>query len=298
MTLPTNLRGILSMVLAMGVFIASDCCMKLALRELPFFQLMLMRGIASSGLCLALVLALGHGRDLAGLWNPWVLARAGSEIVANITFTLAIIRMPIADVTAIAQTCPLLVLLGARLIWGERLGGSRLALVGLGIAGALLVAQPGASAASPYAMLGFLTAVTAASRDLITRKVSAGIPAPVVALSVLVALMLAGGVGTLALETPVMPEARHVWLMLLAGALMAGGHILIFLAYKIGPARSVAPFMYSVTLWAVLMGALVFGDWPNGLALAGMGLVVLAGLAIVYLDGRRRSAEVAGAAIS
>ena len=46
------------MVLAMGVFIASDCCMKLALRDLPLFQLMAMRGLASVGLCLLLLLAL------------------------------------------------------------------------------------------------------------------------------------------------------------------------------------------------------------------------------------------------
>ncbi len=289
MTVPSNLRGILAMVLAMGVFIASDCCMKLALRDLPLFQLMLMRGIASVGLCLMLVLALGYSGDLARMLNPWVLARALCEVAANISFTLAIFHLPIADVTAIAQTCPLLVLLGARVIWGERLGPSRLLLIALGVAGALLVAQPGATAASPFAILGFLTAVTAAIRDLITRQVPAGIPAPVVAFAVLVVLMCTGGVATLALETPALPPVRDVFLVLLAGALMTGGHICIFLAYKIGPARSVAPFMYSLTLWAVLGGALLFGDLPNGLALAGMTLVVLAGLLIITVDHRRNS---------
>ncbi len=279
------------MVLAMGVFIASDCCMKLALRDLPLFQLMAMRGLASVGLCLLLLLALGHGRDLPRMWNPWVLARGLCEVGANVGFTLAILHMPIADVTAIAQTCPLLVLLGARLIWGERLGSSRLALIGLGVAGALLVAQPGATAASPYAVLGFLTAIAAATRDLITRKVAADIPAPVVAFTVLFVLMIAGGIGTLTFETPVIPDTRNILLMLAAGALMTCGHIFVFLAYKIGPARTVAPFMYSLTLWAVLAGVVVFGDLPNGFALAGMALVMLAGLLIIYVDGRRRGGD-------
>lgn len=292
MTLPSNLRGILSMLVAMGVLIGSDSCMKIALADLPLLELVLMRGVAGVLLCLVLILALGHGRDIMMMFNPWLLARGLCEVIANFSFTFAIFHMPIADVTAIAQTCPLFVLLGAKLIWGERLGPSRLVLIGLGIAGALLVAQPGATAASPYAILGFFVAVSAATRDLITRRVPAEIPAPIVAFTVLVILMLAGGAGTLAFETPVLPASKPVLLMVLAGALMVGGHICIFIAYKIGPARSVAPFMYSLTLWAVLAGAILFNDIPNHLAIAGMGLIVLAGLLVIYIDGRWRQAAI------
>jgi drug/metabolite transporter (DMT)-like permease len=292
MTPPSNLRGILSMVLAMGVFIGSDSCMKFALADLPLFQLVLMRGIAGVVLCLILLLALGNGRDIMRMFNPWLLARGLCEVSANFGFTLAIYHMPIADVTAIAQICPLLVLVGAKLIWGERLGPSRLVLIALGITGALLVAQPGTTAASPYAILGFLTALSAATRDLITRKVPPEIPAPIVAFTVLVILMVAGGAGMLAFETPAIPGSKHILLMLIAGALMVGGHICIFIAYKIGPAHSVAPFMYSLTLWAVLAGAVLFNDIPNAFAIAGMILIVLAGLLIIYFDGRRGQAAI------
>ena len=296
MTIPSNLRGILSMVLAMGVFIGSDSCMKFALQDIPLFELVLLRGYAGVVLCLCLVIALGHGRDLGRMFNPWLLARGLCEVVANFGFTFAIYHMAIADVTAIAQTCPLFVLLGAKLIWGERLGPSRVFLIGMGIAGALLVAQPGTSAASPYAILGFLTALAAASRDLITRKVPADIPAPIVAFTVIAILMIAGGVGMLALETPVVPGVQHLLLMLFAAALMVGGHICIFVAYKIGPARSVAPFMYTLTLWAVLAGVILFNDVPNGLAIAGMALIVLAGLLVLYLDWRQRQTKLVVAA--
>jgi drug/metabolite transporter (DMT)-like permease len=85
-----------------------------------------------------------------------------------------------------------------------------------------------------------------------------------------------------------MPAPRHILLMLLAGALMVGGHICIFIAYKVGPARSVAPFMYTLTLWAVLAGAILFNDIPNALAIAGMALVLLAGLLVIYADAQHR----------
>lgn len=72
--------------------------------------------------------------------------------------------------------------------------------------------------------------------------------------------------------------------MLLAGSLLVTGHICIFVAYRIGPARSVAPFMYTLTLWAVLAGLILFDDIPNRLAIAGMSLVALAGLLTMYLE--------------
>lgn len=291
MSIPSNLRAILSLVLAMGVFVASDSCMKLALVDAPLFQLVFMRGYAAVTLSLMLLVALDQAKDIRRMFNPWLVARGLLEVAANFSFTFAIIHVAIADVTAIAQTCPLVVLLGARLIWGERLGSVRIFLVAVGIVGALLVAQPGTTAASPYAVLGFVTALAAAIRDLITRKVPQDIPALVVAFTVLVCLMIAGGIGMLAFETPVVPGTHHVLLMLLAGALLIAGHCLVFVAYRIGPARTVAPFMYTLTIWAVLSGVVLFGDVPNWLAMIGMGLVVLAGLMIILLDGRQRRAE-------
>lgn len=286
--MPSNLRAIVSLVIAMGVFIASDSCMKLALADAPLFQLVFMRGYAAVTLSLMLLVAMDQAKDIRRMFNPWLIARGLLEVVANFSFTFAILYMAIADVTAIAQTCPLLVLLGARLFYGERLGSVRMFLVAVGIVGALLVAQPGTTAASPYAVLGFVTALAAAIRDLITRKVPQEIPALVVAFTVLVCLMIAGGIGMVAFETPVMPGTHHILLMLLAASLLIAGHFFVFVAYRIGPARTVAPFMYTLTIWAVLSGVVLFGDIPNELAIAGMGLVVLAGLLIIFLDRRQR----------
>lgn len=291
MILPASLRAIVPMVIAMGVFIGSDSAMKLALGDVPLFQLVLMRGLAAVSVCLVMIAAMGQANELHRMFNPWLVARGLCEVIANFSFTFALYFVAIADLTAIAQTCPLMVLLGAWLIYGERLGSLRIVLVVIGIVGALLVAQPGSGAVSPYAILAFMTALAAAIRDLITRKVPGDIPAPVVALTVLVILMLSGGIGMLAFETPIMPPMESTLLMLLAGGLLALGHFLLFLAYRIGPARTVAPFMYSLTIWAVLAGYVLFGDIPNAVAIAGMGLVVLAGLSIILLDGKQRRDE-------
>jgi drug/metabolite transporter (DMT)-like permease len=109
-----------------------------------------------------------------------------------------------------------------------------------------------------------------------------------------VLLAAVGGLGMVAFETPVMPKAREILLMALAGATGVAGHFLLYVTYRIGEAKTVAPFMYTLTIWAVLSGLILFGDVPDTLAIAGMGLVALAGLAIIWLDGRERKAASRG----
>lgn len=288
MAISQNLRGIGAIVLATGAFVANDTCMKLALEDAPPFQVLVMRGIAACLWCLPVVYAMGLIGQLPKAFNPWVMLRSFSEVVAILCFISALGHMPIADVTAIAQISPLVVLLGMWLFFGEKVGGLRLGLVGLGITGALMVAQPGADTASPFAIFGFFTAVGAALRDILSRKVPAGTPALAVTFSTLFIVMMSAVVMSVLFETQVQPTFRHGWLMFIAGFFLMCGHTLVFIAYRIAPARAVAPFNYSFMIWAGLSGLFVFGDVPNALALAGMGLILLAGLAVVLLEGRTR----------
>ena len=284
MSSPSNLRAILAMVVAMGMFVTSDSCMKLALADAPLGQLMLMRGIASVLICLSLITALGQAHHLQRMFNGWLVGRGLLEVVANVSFTLGLGFIAIADLVAIAQTAPLFVLLGAWAFRSEEPGRMRLTLILFGLAGALLVAQPGGGASSFYAML-------AATRDLITPRAPCDVPPLVATLTLLVVLGAAGGIGTLAFETPRMPDMRETLLMVMAGATAVAGHFLLSVAYRMAAARTVAPFMYTLTIWAVLSSVVLFGDIPNSLAMAGMGLVAIAGLAIIWLDGRQRREE-------
>ena len=284
----SNLRGIGAMLLATGAFVANDSCMKLALSDAPPLQVLIMRGIAACLWCLPILLILGHGRDLPKVFNRWVALRSLCEVFAILSFILALNEMPIADITAIAQIAPLLVLLGIWLFFGDRIGMLRLALIGVGITGALLVAQPGSEAASPMAILGFFTALGAAGRDIVTRKVPPGTPALIVTFSTLLIVMLCAAVGSFAFETQVAPTFRHAWLMAIAGFFLMCGHLFVFLAFRIGEARVVAPFNYSFMIWAGLSGLLIFNEVPNALAIACMPLIMLAGLAVIALENRTR----------
>jgi drug/metabolite transporter (DMT)-like permease len=282
------------MIVATATFVANDTCMKLAMAEAPPMQVLVRRGVAACLWCLPLLLLLGHGHAIARVFDRWVLLRCLCEIAAILAFVVALRSMAIADITAIAQIAPLLVLAGAALIWREPIGPARLVLVALGIAGALLVAQPGSGAASLLALLGFATAAGAAARDLVSRRVPRAIPALVVTFATLVTVMLAAAAVGLASEDWIAPTGRHIALMAAAGLFLMFGHLFVFLAYRLAPPRVVAPFFYCLTLWAAISGILVFGDIPNAPAIAGMALIVASGLAVLLFEGRSRRGEVEG----
>ena len=210
------------------------------------------------------------------------------ETGAILCYVVALANMPIADATALGQITPLLVILGASFILGERIGGLRMALIGCGFIGALMVAQPTGAGISIYALLALGNAVLCAVRDLVGRRIRPEVPGMVVALSAAVVVLAGAATAHLLVEDWVAPDAPHLLLLGGAGLFLIFGHFFIFMAYRVGPTRMVAPFYYSFTVWAVISGLVVFGHLPNPLAIAGIALVVASGLAVVLLDERRR----------
>ncbi|HEY7763622.1 MAG TPA: DMT family transporter [Aestuariivirgaceae bacterium] len=291
----SSLRGIVSMITATASFVACDSCMKLVMADAQPMQVLFMRGVAACLWCLPLLFLLGYGTQLRGAVNMWVLLRALLETVAVGSYVIALARMPIADILAIFQTSPLLLIIGASIFWGERIGVVRYLLIGLGIAGAIMVAQPGTPAATPYAIFGFVTALASAARDLVARNIPREIPVLVATFTTLIVVMIAAGLATAVFETWVVPSPRHLQLMAVSGFFLIFGHMFVFLAFRLATAGTVAPFYYAFTVWGVLAGVIVFGSYPNFLATAGMALIVASGLVNIVFE-RRHTSKAAPAA--
>ena len=288
----SNLRGIAFMVIATCVFSANDVLMKLATDGLPPYEVLFLRGVMASLLMFPVILLSGNGRQLKHVVDKWVLVRNMFEFFAVLCFIQALANMPIADLSALGQISPMLLLLGVAVIYREKIGAMRMALITLGFVGALLVAQPGLNGFSVYAVLGLLCSVGTAARDIAGRKVGTNIPAPIVAYATLLLVMVGPGITTFLFEDWVMPPPRHLLLLAGAGLFLSLGHLFIFMSYRNAAAGAVAPFYYLFSVWAVLSGLFVFGTFPNQLALVGIGLIVMSGIAVVLLDQRRRRLEV------
>ncbi|CCV06731.1 conserved membrane hypothetical protein [Mesorhizobium metallidurans STM 2683] len=286
--IPTSIRGPLFMIVSTGSYLVNDTMMKLATVGLPPYEVLFLRGMAATLWGMPLLFMLGYSKQIPLMFDGKVLRRNVLELGAILCYVVALANMQIADSTALGQITPLLMLVGSSILFGERIGGMRMALIGLGFIGALLVAQPTMQGISIYAALALGNAALAAARDLAGRKVAAEVPGMIVAISAVVVVLAGSGIAHLATEQWVVPEARHLLLIAGAGLFLIFGHFFIFMAYRVGPTSAVAPFYYSFTVWAVISGLVVFGQFPNALAICGILLVVASGLTIVSLDERKR----------
>ncbi|MER8839099.1 DMT family transporter [Mesorhizobium sp. M0684] len=276
------------MVVSTGSYIVNDTMMKLATAGLPPYEVLFLRGAAATLWGIPLLFMLGYGKQIPLILDAKVLRRNLLELGAILCYVVALANMQIADSTALGQITPLLMLVGSSMLFGERIGGVRLALIGLGFVGAVMVAQPTMQGISVYALLALGNAALSAARDLAGRKVAADVPGMIVAISAVIVVLAGAGVAHLASEQWVVPEIRHLLLMGGAGLFLIFGHFFIFMAYRVGPTSVVAPFYYCFTVWAVISGVVVFRQLPNALAICGILLVVASGLTIVSLDERKR----------
>jgi drug/metabolite transporter (DMT)-like permease len=280
----SNLRGIIYMVLSGLTFVSCDSFLKLMLVEVPPMQSLVLRGVSATVWCLGLLAVMGQLKDLPKALNFWTVLRSLAEVVAVTAFILALANVPLAVVTAIYQVAPLLVLAGANFIWGEKVGMWRWLLIALGLAGALVVAQPGREGASSFALLGFVTAIGSAARDLLSRKAPQNVPGLVVTFNIVVAVLIGSFINNQIFEGW-QPVSSRAWLYSIgAGFFVMLGHYFVYMAFRHASARVVAPFYYSFTLIAATFGAVFFKEFPNALALAGIAMIMACGLGVLYFE--------------
>lgn len=269
---------------SMAAFTLNDACIKATGGALPLFQLLTIRGLLTSVMVFLLARRLGalHFRLSRQDWGLIVI-RSLSEVAATYFFLTALMNMPLANVTAVLQVLPLTVTLGAALVFGETVGWRRLLAIGIGFFGMLLIVRPGPNGFDDFAIYALIAVVCVTIRDLSTRRMSSSVPSLTVtfisATSILVFSALA------ATRTEWQPlDGRLAALLLASSVFVMGGYVLSVAVMRVGEVSFVAPFRYTGLLWALVLGWLVFGDWPDALTLLGGSIVVATGLFTLYRE--------------
>jgi len=272
-----NLRGIGAMLAAMAAFVVNDAMMKLAAADLPTGQVIFLRGLIIVPVLAALMLTSATPATLEMLRRPGILARCVAEVAAAVLYLSALFHMPIAECTAILQFTPLALTAGAALFLGAPVGWRRWLATLAGLIGVLIIIRPGASAFNPYAALALLSVAFIAARDLITRRLGKDVPTIVIAFTSTAAVAVSS-LGLLPFESWRWPSTEAMLALLGASAALLGAQYWIILAMRTGDIAVVAPFRYSIILWAIAAGLLVWGEVPDGATWAGIAIVTAAGL--------------------
>lgn len=222
-----------------------------------------------------------HTRQL-----PMQLARGVLLIGSSLCFMSALKYMPLADATALNYMTPTLVIVIAIVFLRERLTLPRIAFVVAGVAGMLMIVQPGAEIFRGGSLLALASAACYSVYQITTRMLAGEDPRVTLFYPALV------GAGLMTLVWPwfgsrIDVSYADVALMAAIGVLGTIGHFLFILAFQRAPASALTPFTYIHLVFATLIGWVAFGDLPGALTFAGMALIAGSGLLLTWHERRR-----------
>jgi|TARA_B110000285_G_scaffold141735_1_gene158525 drug/metabolite transporter (DMT)-like permease len=284
------LRGIMFKVMAVCLFIFMASFIKAASVEVPPGQAVFFRSFFALPVILGWLAMRGELRSGWKTPNPvghfWRGLLGTSAMGLGFT---GLGLLPLPEVTAIGYAAPLLVVVFASMFLNEKVGVYRLSAVLLGMIGVLIVLSPRLSIGAGLstgetlgAVVVLMGAVFAALAQVFVRKLvqTEGTAAIVFWFSITSAV--------LALCTLpwgwAMPSVGVAAMLIMAGLLGGLGQIFLTSSYRYADASLVAPFDYASMILALIIGYFVFDEVPTGTMLLGAGIVILAGVLIIWRE--------------
>ncbi|MGM0584345.1 MAG: DMT family transporter [Pseudomonadota bacterium] len=286
--------GMACMVLAMLLLPVGDTFAKLLTGVMSPLETTMWRLLAQGVFLVPVAVAL-RSRLRGRMFSPIVALSGGLVMVALNSLIAAFAVMPIATAIAIFFVEPLLLTLLAGPLLGEVPGPRRLAAVGVGLLGALIVIRPGFSEYGLATLLPLLAAAAYALNMIVLRRgcetrsgltMQCGASAYAAAgMTALAGLLGVGGLGGVTLA---MPQGWAWGAILGAGAFAATSFVLVAEAFRRAEASVLAPFQYLEILGATAVGYLVFGDFPDLATWIGVAVILASGLYVFHRERERR----------
>lgn len=306
--------GIGFILLGMTAITFNDVMIKFLSGGYPLHQMVFAR--SAIGICFSLILVqMEGGWAILRTARPGLhLLRAGMVVLSNLTYFSALASLQLAEVASIFLCAPLLITLLSIPILGEKVGPLRLGAIAVGFLGVLIIVRPWEAgetrAAAWYIyLLPVLAALTYAINQLLTRKLGMTSKASALAVYIQAAFIivtlvfgLVAGDGRFAegMDNPslifllrawVWPSGFDAWVFLALGFNSAIVGYTLAQAYRMADAATVAPFEYIGLPLAVFWGWLIWSELPALPALAGIVLILGAGL-FVFLRERQKGRRI------
>lgn len=289
-------QGIGCMLIGMWLFVGQDVLMKGLLGAQPLWMLICARALISVIILVPVIIWL-KGQLYTSLW-PIHLIRAFLFTSGFAMFYTAFPFMGLAEVSTIFFSAPLFTAMLAVVFLNERLGVHRIGAVLVGFIGVVIAMAPNSEEFQWIAVLPLICATFYAASMILTRKVGEGESSLTMGLwTIGFSGLLIWPIGWVANATiPLGPEFHHLRLELvlpdgrqllqlaILGFVGMGGYILVNRAYQVTKAGLIAPFDYTYLPFASLMAWVLWDEVPGTRTLAGMSLIVGAGLYLGYRE--------------
>lgn len=279
----TTLAGIGMMLLGILMFSVNDMMGKWLVATYTVGQVLLLRSAAALAVLAPFVIRQGLMRTLRPERPGLQVLRValGSGEVA--LFYLAVSYLPLADTMTLWLAAPVWSALLAALLLGERVDAWRWLAIAAGFAGVAIALDPTGASLSMPALLALLGSILFAGMMIAGRYLRGTPDVTLVAWQTLGALLMGLVLLPFGWVTPSWADAALLGLL---GIVAMVAHLCVTRSLKLAEASVVVPYQYTLIVWALVFGWLVFGDWPTPTMLAGSALIVAAGLALILLERR------------
>ena len=273
------------MMMSMACFAVEDTFIKLLSARLPATQILF--SIGFGGALITLVLGIVLNVNLADkiLLNKHVISRTIADLFGALSFTSAMVLIPMSLLASILQATPLFVTLGAAILLGEKVGWRRWSAIFIGFLGVIIILQPGYGSFQLASLLGLAAVLCLALRDVVTRDMATEIPTLTVTFYACLAMGSAGFIAYPFFGPPIMPTTYEAIILICAAIIGLTGYFLLVLATRKGDVSVIAPFRYSRLLFSLGLASLILGEKLTLPILLGGLLVVSSG---IYTFGRER----------
>ena len=275
------LAGIGLMVLGIFLFSVNDAMGKWLVATYTVGQVLLIRSLAALVMLAPFVWREGVAPLLRAPWPSLQLLRVVLSTLEVAFFYWAVAYLPLADVMTYYLAAPIYVTALSPVLLGETVGWRRWTAVLVGFAGVLVALRPSASTLTLPALVAVLGSLIFALMMITTRKLRGTSGTALVTGQTLGALLLGGALAPFDWMTP---SPRDFLLLSLLGVAAMVAHVCVNRSLQLASASVVAPFQYTLIVWAVVLGYLVFGDVPQLGTWIGAGIIVGAGLFIFWRE--------------
>ncbi|MCY0154046.1 DMT family transporter [Hoeflea alexandrii] len=286
--LKANLVGSGWMIASMAVFAVEDAFIKAASVTLPVGQVLVIFGLGGALVFASLALYNREPLYSADVISRPMWIRVVFEIIGRLFYVLALSLIPLSAATVILQAAPLVVVAGAALVFGEKVGWRRWSAIFVGLAGVVIIIQPGTDSFSALSLLAVAGMIGFAGRDLASRAAPGQ----------------AEHSDPRAVRIPPHHGCRHgfyaawqgvpfvmpdgVTSFYVLGAVLSGviAYSCLMKAMRTGEVSAVTPFRYSRLLFGIALGIILFDEQLSLAMMVGSGLIVASGL-FILLRGRQ-----------
>ena len=279
-------KGILLGFLAMAIFSCGDAGVKAIGSHMTVFEITFFSTLFA---CVAVPFVRQpheRWRDMFRMHRPGlVMVRTIAGVFAGLFSVYAFTTLPFAEVYSLIFLSPLFVTILSIPFLGETVGWRRALAILIGFAGVLLVVRPGFRELTSGHLAALGASVCGATTVLALRALGPT-EKRITLMGVVFAAALAVN-GAIMLFDFHVPASRDLLLSAFSGLCGGTAHMLLMAAMRAAPANRVAPTQYSQIVWAILLGALFFSEFPDATAFAGIALVTFAGLFTFVREEKR-----------